>query len=167
LRKQIVPLERITNKIVFIRKQSVMLDRDLAQLYEVEARVLNQAVKRNKDRFPDDFCFQLTHDEFKKWKSQIVMSNEDKMGLRRPPYAFTEQGVAMLSSVLRSKRAVQVNVAIMRAFVQLRKMAGNYAELLKRIEAIEKKYDKQFAVVFDAIKQLMMPPKKPRRKIGF
>lgn len=163
--KQVIPLERVINKIYLIRKQSVMLDRDLAKLYDVETKYLKRAVKRNIDRFPNDFMFELSKDEVENLRCQIGTSNWG--GTRYAPMAFTEQGVAMLSSVLRGKRAVQVNVAIMRAFVQLRKMAGNYKELLNRIEAMEKKYDKQFAVVFDAIKQLMLPPDKPKRKIGF
>jgi len=165
LGKQVIPLERVINKIYLIRKQSVMLDRDLAKLYDVETKYLKRAVKRNIDRFPNDFMFELSKDEVESLRCQIGTSNWG--GTRYAPMAFTEQGVAMLSSVLRGKRAVQVNVAIMRAFVQLRKMAGNYKELLNRIEAMEKKYDKQFAVVFDAIKQLMLPPDKPKRKIGF
>ena len=144
-----------------------MLSTDLAQLYGVEPRALVQAVKRNIERFPEDFMFQLTKDEFAVLKSQIVTSSWG--GLRRAtPYAFTEQGVAMLSSVLRSKRAVQVNVAIMRTFVKLREILATHKELARKLEEMEKKYDSQFRVVFDAIRKLMEPPPlPPRRPIGF
>ncbi len=162
----IVPIERIVESIFFIRKEKVILDYSIAKLYEVETKVLLQAVKRNVNRFPEDFMFQLTKEEFNNLRSQIVTSSEWG-GRRYPPYAFTEQGVAMLSGVLKSERAVIVNIEIMRAFVQLRKLAGNYTELLNKIEAMERKYDKQFMVVFDAIKQLMAPPEKEKRKMGF
>ena len=143
-----------------------MLDSDLADLYKVETRILVQAVKRNVERFPSDFMFQLTKDEFEDLKSQIVISSWG--GMRRAtPYAFTEQGVAMLSSVLRSKRAVQVNIEIMRAFVKLRQMLTAHKDLERKIAALEKKYDEQFKVVFEAIRALMAPPEKERKKIGF
>jgi hypothetical protein len=143
-----------------------MLSNDLAELYEVEPRILVQAVKRNIDRFPEDFMFQLSQEEFSILKSQIVISSWG--GLRRAtPYAFTEQGVAMLSSVLRSKRAIQVNIEIMRAFVRLRRLLASHADLARKLEALEKKYDAQFKVVFDAIRQLMTPPETKRRPIGF
>ncbi|EFK11247.1 conserved hypothetical protein [delta proteobacterium NaphS2] len=153
----LVPVERIFGKIFLIRDTKVMMDRDLAELYGVETRVLKQAVRRNMERFPDDFMFELTKDEFQNWRSQFVMSNSEKMGLRRPPMAFTEQGVAMLSSVLRSDTAIQVNIQIMRAFTQLRQMLMSNEELRKKIEHMEMKYDRQFKVVFDAIKQLIEP----------
>jgi len=138
----------------------------LAELYEVEPRALVQAVKRNIERFPPDFMFQLSKTEFKNLKSQIVTSSWG--GLRRAaPYAFTEQGVAMLSSVLNSKRAVQVNIEIMRTFVRLRKMMSTHKDLARKLDALEKKYDAQFKVVFDAIRQLMTPPEPRKRKIGF
>lgn len=130
-------LEEIENKIVTIRGRQVMLDRDLAELYGVETRVLNQAVKRNLERFPEDFMFQLTDNEFNNWKSQIVMSNADKMGLRKPPYAFTEQGVAMLSAVLRSETAVRMSVQIMKAFVAMRRYIVSNAQLFQRIDRLE------------------------------
>ena len=123
-----------------------MLDRDLAELYGVETRALKQAVRRNIKRFPPDFMFELRWKEFINWRSQIVMSNADKMGLRHPPMAFAEQGVAMLSSVLKSDRAIQVNIQIMRAFTQLRRMLATHEDLRKKIEAMEKKYDQQFKV---------------------
>jgi hypothetical protein len=164
----IVPIEQIEKKIYLIRGHKVMLDRDLAALYGVETRVLNQAVKRNLNRFPDDFMFQLTHPEMEHWKSQIVISNKDKMGLRRAPYAFTENGVAMLSSVLNSERAVEVNIQIMRTFARLREMLYTHRDLKLKIEAMERKYDHQFKVVFDVIKQLLEPPaSEKKRKIGF
>lgn len=121
MNNSILEISRIQKQIYTIRRRQVLLDRDLAVLYSVETRVLNQAVKRNLERFPTEFCFQLTEDEFENWRSQIVMSNEDKMGLRRPPYAFTEQGVAMLSAVLRSETAVRVSVHIMNAFISMRR----------------------------------------------
>ena len=164
----IIPVERIEGSIYLIRGRKAMLDRDLAELYGVETRTLVQAVKRNIERFPEDFMFQLNKEEFDIWRSQIVMSNPSaKMSLRRQPYAFTEQGVAMLSSVLRSKRAIQVNVQIMRTFVRLRQMLSSNEELARRLTALERKYDKRFKDVFDALRQLMMPPEKPSRSIGF
>ena len=144
-----------------------MLDRDLAALYGVETRMLNQAVLRNIRRFPDDFMFQLTKEEMDNWKSQIVISNKDKMGLRKRPYAFTENGVAMLSSVLNSERAIIVNIQIMRTFTKLREMLATHKELKQKIEEIEKKYDAQFKIVFDAIRQIMAPPEAKEKKIGF
>ena len=143
-----------------------MLSTHLAELYEVEPRVLVQAVKRNIERFPPDFIFQLSKVEFQNLKSQIVTSNWG--GLRRAaPYAFTEQGVAMLSSVLNSRRAVQVNIEIMRAFVRLRELMATHKDLVRRLNKMEKKYDAQFRVVFDAIRELMAPPEPNKRKIGF
>jgi hypothetical protein len=143
------------------------LDRDLAVLYGVETKVLKQAVKRNPNRFPDDFMFELTQEEFKNWRSQFVTSKADKMGLRYPPYAFTENGVAMLSSVLNSERAILANIQIMRTFTRLREILGTHEELKRKIEQMEKKYDGQFRVVFEAIRQLMTPPETKKRKIGF
>jgi len=162
----LVPPERIERSILLIRGLKVMLSTDLAELYQVEPRVLVQAVKRNIARFPQDFMFQLTEEEFSNLKSQIVISSWG--GRRRAmPYAFTEQGVAMLSSVLRSKRAINVNIEIMRAFVRLRRILASHAELARKLDALEKKYDAQFKVVFDAIRQLMAPPEPKRRPIGF
>ncbi len=143
-----------------------MLDADLAALYGVDTKVFVQAVRRNVDRFPADFMFQLTKQEFDNLRSQFVTSSWG--GRRYPPYAFTEQGVAMLSSVLRSKRAIRVNVEIMRAFVQLRRMLASHADLARKLSALEKKYDEQFKVVFDAIRELMVPPEpKKKGEIGF
>ncbi len=162
-----VPMERIANSILLIRGQKVMLSTHLAELYGVEPRALIQAIKRNRDRFPSDFMFQLSETEFENLKSQIVISSWG--GLRRTaPYAFTEQGVAMLSSVLRSKRAVRVNVEIMRAFVRLRQMLATHADLARKLATLERKYDTQFKVVFDAIRELMTAPEpKKKRPIGF
>ena len=152
----IIPVERIKQSIVLIRRQKVMLDRDLADLYEVETRVLNQAVGRNIKRFPKDFMFALT---------QFVISSDIKYAKR--VHAFTEQGVAMLSSVLRSDRAIEVNIAIMRAFVQLREMLASNVELARKLKQMEKKYDERFKIVFEAIQQLMAPPETKKKKIGF
>ncbi|MEW6409062.1 MAG: ORF6N domain-containing protein [Nitrospirota bacterium] len=162
----IIPLETIERRILLIRGQKVMLSTHLAELYGVEPRVLVQAVKRNMKRFPDDFMFQLNDEEFKNLKSQIVISSWG--GLRRAnPYAFTEQGVAMLSSVLNSERAINVNIAIMRAFVKLREMLFTHKDLARKLNEMEKKYDAQFKIVFDAIRELMTSPEKHKRKIGF
>lgn len=164
--KSAIPAERIERRILLIRGHKVMLSPDLAELYEVETRVLVQAVKRNRERFPNDFMFQLTRAERANLKSQFVISSWG--GSRRAaPYAFTEQGVAMLSSVLRSPRAVQVNIAIMRAFVKLREILGSHRDLARRLDEMEHQYDAQFKAVFDAIRELMRPPEKPRRRIGF
>jgi hypothetical protein len=190
--------ENLARFVFFIRSEKVMLDSDLATLYGVEARALNQAVARNRRRFPADFMFQLTPKEYEslrsqtviskeggttndlsqsvmssptRWderlKSQIVTSKKSRGGRRYCPYAFTEQGVAMLSSVLRSTRAVEVNIAIMRTFVQLRRLMDSNRDLARKIEALEKKYDEQFAVVFEAIKELIAPPSPPKKRIGF
>ena len=162
-----VPVERIEKAIFLIRGEKVMLDRDLASLYEVTTSALKQSVRRNIERFPSDFMFVLDQNEFENWRSQIVISNSDRMGIRYPPMAFTEQGVAMLSSVLRSKRAVAVNVQIMRTFVRLRLLLASNAQLAKKLEELELKYDHQFKVVFDAIRQLMTPAEPKRKQIGF
>ena len=168
-RQLLIPAQIIERRIYLIRGQKVMLDRDIAELYRVETRALVQGVNRNLERFPRDFMFQLTKDELEHWRSQFVISNPGaKMGLRRRPYAFTEQGIAMLSSVLRSDRAVKVNIAIMRAFVRLRQLLATHEDLARKLEAMEKKYDAQFKVVFDAIRELMKPPPEdPKRRIGF
>jgi len=165
----LIPAERIDNSILLIRKEKVILDEELAFLYGVSTKVLIQAVKRNIDRFPSDFMFQLGKEEFASLRSQIVTSKRKSArgGRRYPPYAFTEEGVAMLSSVLNSPRAVKVNIEIMRAFVRLRKILTSHVELARKLEALEKKYDSQFKVVFEAIRQLMASPEKQRKKIGF
>ncbi len=153
----IIPMEHMTQAILLLRGQKVMLSTHLAELYEVEPRVLVQAVKRNIERFPEDFMFPLSDEEFANLKSQFATSSWG--GLRRAaPYAFTEQGVAMLSSVMHSKRAIQVNIGIMRAFVQLRLLHTSNVELARKLAVLEKKYDAQFKIVFDAIRELMAPP---------
>ena len=144
-----------------------MLDRDLAALYCVETKILNRAVKRNLKRFPSDFMFQLTVDEVDALRYQIGTSKKGRGGRRYLPYAFTEQGVSMLSSVLNSERAISVNIEIMRAFVKLRQMLASNSELSRRLDELESKYDRQFKVVFDAIRQLMSPPVQARKQIGF
>lgn len=162
----LVPDERIMQLIRLVRGQKAILDADLALLYEVETRVLVQAVKRNIKRFPGDFMFQLSKEELGNLRSQSVTSSWG--GRRYPPYAFTEQGVAMLSSVLHSDRAITVNIAIMRAFVQLREIISSNAKLARRLEQLEQKYDTQFKVVFEAIRELMKPPEPgKKRPIGF
>jgi hypothetical protein len=160
----LIPVERIEKAIYLIRGEKVMLDRDLAALYEVETRVLNQAVGRNRERFPPDFMFELTREEIS-GISQIVTSSNLKFSKRVT--VFTEQGVAMLSSVLRSKRAISVNIEVMRTFVRLRRILASNAGLSRRLDNLESKYDRKFKVVFDAIRQLMSPPLPSRKQIGF
>lgn len=165
----IIPIARIERKIYFIHGQRVILDFDLARLYEVETKVLLQAVKRNIRRFPDDFMFQLTESEFRGLRSQIVTS-KGRGGRRFLAYAFTEHGVAMLSSVLHSERAVQVNIAIIRAFVRIREFLSTHKNLARKLKELELKYeshDTQIKAVFQAIRQLMAPPQKPKYRIGF
>ena len=161
----LVPGEQIHNKIHVVRGQKVLLDRDLAALYGVDTKVLNQAVRRNIERFPADFMFALSVQELAILRSQIVTSSWG--GTRRPPMAFTEQGVAMLSSVLRSPRAIQVNIEIMRAFVRLRALVVAHRDLARKLDVLERKYDGQFKVVFEALREIMAPPVVRRRKIGF
>ena len=159
--------EDISQRIHTIRGHRVMLDADLAELYGVPTYRLNEAIKRNSARFPDDFMFRLTADEYISLISQIAISKPGRGGRRKMPYAFTEQGVAMLSSVLNSERAIQVNIAIMRAFVRMRRMLVGHEELARKVDTLEKKYDSQLRGVFDAIRALMEPPKTSRRRIGF
>ncbi len=164
----LVPAERIERSILLIRGHKVMLDADLAELYGVETKQLVRAIKRNISRFPPDFMFQLSKDDFENLRCHFGTSSQWG-GRRYPPYAFTEQGVAMLSSVLRSKRAIQVNIEIIRAFVRLRRILASHADLARKLDALEKKYDAQFKIVFDAIRQLMAPPEPetPKKRIGF
>jgi hypothetical protein len=188
--KEIVPAEQIALQIRHFRSEKVLLDFDLAKLYGVATKVLNQAVKRNRDRFPDDFMFQLTAEEAlvlrsqtvtsslkgagnqevtKNW-SQFVTTSHKYRGTKYRPYAFTEQGIAMLSTVLHSKRAVKVNIAIMRAFVKLRWVLETNRELARKFSELERrvdKHDEEIAAILEAIRQLMGPPEKPRREIGF
>jgi hypothetical protein len=156
----------IATKIPFIRGEKVLLDADLALLYGVETRVLNQAVRRNTDRFPSDFMFELTRDEFDGLMSQIVISNKGRGGRRKLPLAFTEQGVAMLSGILNSPRAVETNIAIMRTFVALRKLMETNKDLAAKIRQLERKYDQRFKLIFDAIQKLIKQEKEAR-PIGF
>jgi len=165
-----IPDELVMNKIYFLRGQKVMLDRDLAELYQVETRTLNQAVRRNIDRFPKDFIFQLTKREFENWKSQTVISNTEKMGLRKRPLAFTEQGMSMLSGVLNSKTAIRVHIQIIRVFAKMKQLLLTHKDILLQLEKIEKKlsgHDEDISLIFEYLKQLLNPPQPPRRRIGF
>lgn len=164
--ESLVPVERVQQSILFMRKEKVILDADLAELYGVETKALTRAVKRNLERFPHDFMFQLSKEEFEHLRHHFGTSSQWG-GRRYPPYAFTEQGVAMLSSVLRSTRAVQVNIEIMRTFVQLRKESTVNKSLSRRLSKLEQKYDKQFVVVFDALRNLIEPPVTDKQPIGF
>ncbi len=162
----IVPLDLIERRIFFLRGEKVMIDRHLAELYGVETRILNQAVKRNKKRFPVEFMFQLSRDE----RDEVITICDDLSPLkfaRTMPFAFTEHGVAMLSSVLNSERAILVNIEIIKAFVKLRKIIATHEDLKRKIEEMEAKYDENFQIVFEAIKQLLVEDEKPKRKIGF
>ena len=164
----LISLKKIERVIYLIRGEKVMLDRDLAKLYDVSTAALNQAVRRNLERFPEDFMFQLTLAEVAELnRSQIVIGSQKHRDPRSRPYAFTEQGVAMLSSVLRSKCAITVNIEIMRAFVKLRQILVSNAEFAQRLDELESKYDKHFKVVFSAIRHLMARPKRDRKEIGF
>jgi hypothetical protein len=167
--KEIIPIERITRLIFVVREQKVMLDSDLATLYGVTTGNLNKAVKRNPQRFPSDFMFQLAAEEVEDLIFQIGRS-KGRGGRRHRPYAFTEQGIAMLSSVLNSERAIKVNIAIMRAFVKLRRMLYTNRELAQKFSELERrvgKQDEDIAAILEAIRQLMAPPEKARREIGF
>jgi hypothetical protein len=164
-KNEIQIIDIIEHKIHIIKDQKVMFDFDLASLYGVETKVLNQAVKRNTDRFPEDFMFQLEDEELPNLRSQIVTSSYG--GRRYTVYAFTEQGIAMLSSVLRSPQAIQVNIQIMRTFTKLRQMLMNYIELKDKIEELELKYDENFKVIFDAVRFMLIEEEKPKETIGF
>ena len=163
----LIPVERIERVIILIRGEKVMLDSDLAEIYGVETKALNQAVKRNVSRFPADFRFRLTAKEVQLLRSQIVTSNEGRGGRRYLPYVFTEHGALMLANVLNSERATQTSVQVVRAFVRLRQLLSSNVELAQKLKALEKKYDAQFKVVFDAIRQLMSPAESKRKEIGF
>ena len=170
MNKEIVPVERIARAILVLRDQKVMLDSDLALLYGVATGHLNRAVKRNIERFPVDFMFRLSAKEFEFLRCQIGISKTGWGGGRYRPYAFTEQGIAMLSSVLNSERAIKVNIAIMRAFIKLRQVLDSNRELAQKFSELERrvgKHDEEIAAILEAIRQLMMPPEKPRREIGF
>ncbi len=173
--EMMIPEEVIMSKIYLIRGVKVMLDRDLAKLYEVETRILNQAVKRNEKRFPEDFMFQMSKEEMDFWKSQIVISNRERMGLRKSPLVFTEQGVAMLSSVLNSDRAIMVNIQIIRVFTKIRRLLETHSEILRKLERIEKKeieHDQQIILIFEYLRQLeqsrqQQEDQASRKRIGF
>jgi phage regulator Rha-like protein len=168
--KPLLPVESVISKILVMRNQKVILDRDLANLYNVETRSLKQAVRRNIKRFPEDFMFQLTKEEFMNWRSQTVMSTSDQKGLRYFPFAFTEQGVAMLSSVLKSERAIEVNILIMRAFVRLREIISTHKkveEKLREIDSNLKDHDDKILQIMQVINQLINPPEPVKKKIGF
>ncbi len=162
----LIPVEIVEKRIFFIRGQKVMIDRDLAELYRVKTMALNQAVKRNIERFPSGFMFRLTQEEKKE-----LITNCDRFSIVKHspylPYAFTEQGVAMLSSVLKSKRAIQVNMLIMQTFVRLRELISSHKDILRKIGEMEKRYDSQFKIVFDALRKLIEPPAKQTKRIGF
>jgi hypothetical protein len=169
--------EAIVSKIYLIRGQKVMLDRDLAEMYRVETRVLNQSVRRNEKRFPEDFMFRLTEEELGNWMSQIVISNKEKMGLRKLPFAFTEQGIAMLSSVLNSETAIAVNIQIIRIFTKMRELLLTQKDILVKLEQLEKqllkqdvrmdKHEQEIQMIFETLKVLINPPEEPRPRIGF
>ncbi len=169
--------ELVVSKIYLIRGKKVLLDRDLAEMYGVETKALNQAVKRNKKRFPSDFMFQMTAHELEDWMSQIVTSNKEKMGLRKLPYVFTEMGVAMLSSVLKSETAVEVNIQIIRIFTRIREVLLTNKDVLLKLEQLERKmlhhhdsvnkHEEEIQMIFSTLKQLLNPSQEQRRKIGF
>ncbi|HLP71876.1 MAG TPA: ORF6N domain-containing protein [Bacteroidales bacterium] len=163
---QVIREENISSFIYFIRGEKVMLDADIAKLYEVETRVLKQAVRRNRKRFPDDFMFELTNEEMDFLVSQNVIPSKKVFGGSKP-FAFTEQGISMLASVLNSSRAIEVNIAILRTFVKLRQLLQHHKELADRIESLERKYDEQFQMVFAALQEMVREESQPRRKIGF
>ena len=168
--KSLLPLELIEKRIYLIRNQKVMMDTHLAELYGVETKILNKAVSRNLERFPDDFMFQISKEEWNSLKFQFGTSKKGRGGRRYLPYAFTEQGVAILSSVLKIKRAVQVNIQIMRAFVKLREILSTHKELAQKLKELELKIDsndKHIQAIFEFINQLIAPPEKPKRKMGF
>jgi hypothetical protein len=171
-KQSLIPIERIDGAILLMRGQKVLLDNDLSFLYGVETKILNQTVKRHAERFPEDFMFQLTKEEndmLSKLQIGVSSSATNWGGRRKLPYAFTEQGVAMLSGLLNSPRAIAVNIEIMRAFVRLRQLIATHADLSRKLAALEKKYDSQFKIVFDAIRELMTPitPADKKREIGY
>ena len=169
--KVLIPQEVIEQKILLIRGHRVILDRDLAKLYGVDTRRLNEQVKRNLQRFPEDFMFQLTNEEFLNWRSQIAISNSEKMGLRRRPYAFTEHGAIMAANILNSGRAVEMSIRVVRTFIKLRQLLTTHKELAYKLSELERKiekHDTEIQAIFEAIRQLMAPtPQKPKRHIGF
>lgn len=163
-----IPDEVILNKIYVIRGQKVMLDRDLAELYDVETRRLKEQVRRNMSRFPEEFMFELTKEELEEWRTQYASSNRDVMGIRIAPFVFTEHGILMLSSVLSSEKAVQMNIQIIKTFVQLRKIANNYEEIMAKIQQIESQTNEQFSEIYQVLQNLLSKPEeKPRKEIGY
>ena len=165
-----IPDERVTNKIYIIRGQKVMLDRDLADLYQVETKRLKEAVRRNAGRFPGDFMFEMTIEELENWRTQFASSNSEKMGQRHAPFCFTGQGVAMLSSVLNSEIAIHVNIQIIRVFTKIRQAILEHKDILLQLEKIENKptkHDDDIALIFQYLKKLLSPPETPRPKVGF
>jgi len=166
----IIPEETIINKIFLIRGQKVMVDRDLADLYCVEAKRLKEAVRRNADRFPEDFMFEMTHEEFQNWRTQFASSNSERMGLRYAPFCFTEQGVTMLSCILNNKKAIETNIRIIRVFTKMREMLLTHKDILLKLEQFERqlvKNSEDIQVVFTALKQFLIHKQKPRRQIGY
>lgn len=165
-----IPDEIILNKIYLVREQKVMIDRDLAKLYGVETKRLKEAVKRNIDRFPEDFMFEMTKEELENWRSQFATSKSDMMGLRYVPFCFTEQGVTMLSCVLNSKRAIEVNIKIIRVFTRMKEMLYAHKDILLKLEMMEKQVvqnSEEIQIIFNALKQLLNPSQEPRKRIGF
>jgi len=165
-----IPDELIINKIYSIRGQKVMLDRDLAELFYVETKRLKEAVRRNIDRFPSDFMFEMTPGELENWRTQFATSNSAKMGLRHPPFCFTEQGVTMLACILNSETAIRMNIQIIRVFTKMKEMLLTYKDILLQLEKIERKltgHDEDIQLIFKYLKQLLNPPQQQRRKIGF
>ena len=163
-----IPDEVIINKIYIIRGQKVMLDRDLAELYDVETRRLKEQVRRNIDRFPKEFMFELTKEELQLWREQYGSTNRDVMGIRIAPFVFTEHGILMLSSVLSSDKAIQMNIQIIKTFVELRKLANNYEEIMNKIHQMESQNNKQFSEIYEVLQNLLSKPEeKPRTKIGY
>tara|TARA_R110002072_G_scaffold104180_1_gene228545 strand:- start:3 stop:527 length:525 start_codon:yes stop_codon:yes gene_type:complete len=167
-KKITIPDEVIINKIYVIRGQKVMLDRDLAELYDVETRRLKEQVRRNINRFPEEFMFELTKEELEEWRTEYASSNRDVMGIRIAPFVFTEHGILMLSSVLSSEKAVQMNIQIIKTFVQLRKLANNYEEIMAKIQQIESQTNEQFSEIYQVLQNLISKPEeKPRKEIGY
>jgi len=167
--KSLVPVERIERSILLIRGQKVLIDAELAKLYGTTTKRLNEQVRRNIDRFPEDFMFQMTDDEFIRLKEQSAVDNghEGWGGRRYPPYVFTEHGAIMVASLLNTPIAIEVSIFVVRAFIRLREIYESHADLARKLDALEKKYDAQFSAVFDAIRQLMAPPKPKKNQIGF
>lgn len=167
-KKITIPDEIIINKIYVIRGQKVMLDRDLAELYDVQTRRLKEQVRRNISRFPEEFMFELTKEELEEWRTEYASSNRDVMGIRIAPFVFTEHGILMLSSILNSEKAIQMNIQIIKTFVQLRRIANNYEGLMEKIQQIESQTNEQFSEIYEVLQRLLSKPEeKPRPKIGY